>query len=166
MEYRDISQNHGSITPLLQYPDTPTLQYSGSKKGEDSNPRRYIWFYLPPIPLLASSLFVGPSDQVSWRHVAQWFSEGRILGVGRIGGFPGGSHPTRYPPAAGDPDLPGRGLPDGFRQYPSSPVPQSSGLPGHPRALLGGGLRRGPGPHPGASPFREAPFSSACWPWG
>jgi len=34
---------------------------------------RSFWFYLLPLPLLAASLFVGPSDQVSWRHVAQWF---------------------------------------------------------------------------------------------
>jgi iron complex transport system permease protein len=33
---------------------------------------RSIWFYLLPLPLMAASLFVGPSDQVSWRHVAQW----------------------------------------------------------------------------------------------
>ena len=31
------------------------------------------WFYLLPLPLMATSLFVGPSDQVTWRHVTQWF---------------------------------------------------------------------------------------------
>jgi iron complex transport system permease protein len=40
---------------------------------QNSKHIRSIWFYLLPLPMMAASLFVGPSDQVSWRHVAEWF---------------------------------------------------------------------------------------------
>lgn len=38
----------------------------------DKKYQRSFWFYLLPLPLLAASLLIGPSDQVRPEHVARW----------------------------------------------------------------------------------------------
>jgi hypothetical protein len=48
-----------------------------------------LWFYLLPLPLMAVSLFIGPSDAVTWRDVLVWaWQETAALG--------GAGHPTPW----------------------------------------------------------------------